>query len=43
VKAFSSPPLAAMIFENSPGARFSVPLNIMCSRMCETPVMPPGS
>ncbi len=29
-----------MTRSNSPGARVFVPLNIMCSKKCEMPVMP---
>ena len=40
MKAFSRPPRAATMRENSPSACCVVPLNIMCSRACETPVIP---
>jgi hypothetical protein len=40
VKAFSRPPAAATRREKSPGATVFVPLNIMCSSTCATPVTP---
>ena len=39
----SCPPLRAIILENSPGAIFSVPLNMRCSRKCAMPDFPFGS
>ncbi|MCY1229693.1 hypothetical protein D9M72_420690 [compost metagenome] len=40
VMAFSRPPSAATCFENSPTPTLGVPLNIMCSSMWATPVVP---
>ena len=43
VNAFSRPPAAAMSFEYSPEGTALVPLNIMCSSTCATPVVPLNS
>ncbi len=40
VIAFSRPPSAAICRENSPGPTLGVPLNIMCSSIWATPVVP---
>jgi hypothetical protein len=40
VYALLRPPFASITRSNSPGGRVDVPLNIMCSKKCEMPVIP---
>jgi hypothetical protein len=40
VKALFAPPAASMVRSNSPGGYFFDPRNIMCSKKCESPVIP---
>src|SRR5262245_1016587 len=40
VNAFETPPLLSMMRSYSLGGTFFEPLNIMCSKKCEIPVMP---
>ena len=43
VYALFDPPAASIVLSNAPGPYFFAPLNIMCSKKCETPVVPTRS